>query len=165
MHDLLTGALTCLALLLPPDALPGRYTLDPKASDDPVALVEEAARDAGRLQRRRVRSELTTLLTPPRVLAISVAEPGFVITADGDRTMRVVPGEANAAMRSASGEPVRRSTELRGDALMIRIAGENGSRVQVLEASANGLVVTTTYTVAFRTAPIRQRTVYRRETP
>jgi hypothetical protein len=165
MPNLMSGALICLALLLPPDALPGRYTLDRPASDDPVALVEEAVRDANRLQRRRVRSELTALLTPPLALDIKAVEPGFAITADGNRTMRATPGETDVAMQTSNGDSARRSTELRGEALVIRIAGENGSREQVLEAREGRLVVTTTYTVSFRRAPIKQRTVYLRESP
>jgi hypothetical protein len=165
MHTHVAGALAGLALLLPPDDLPGRYRLDRQASDDPVALVDAAVRDASWATRRRVRAELTTLLTPPRVLEITAAERGFVIAADGDRTMRVVPGETNVPMRASNGESARRQTEWRGEALVIRIAGENGSREQVLEAREGGLIITTTYTVPFRTAPIRQRTVYRRESP
>lgn len=165
MYTLLAGTLVSLAMLQQPDALPGRYTLDRAASDDPSVLVEEAARDAGRLQRNRVRSELRTLLTPARELHIRTAEPGFDITADAERTIHAVPGESDVSVRTARGESARRSTTLRGDALVIRVAGDRGSREQVFEATDDGLVVTSTYVVSFRREPIRQRTVYRREAP
>lgn len=165
MKTLLVGTLVSLALLLPPAALPGRYTLDRAASDDPSALVEAAALDAGRLQRNRVRSELRTLLTPSRTLQISASDSGFSITDDAERTMRVVPGESDVPVRTPSGEPAKRATTLRGDTLVVRVTGGRGSRMQAFKATDDGLVVTSTYNVSFRRAPIRQRTVYRRETP
>jgi hypothetical protein len=165
MYAVLAGALVSLVLLQQPDGLPGRYTLDRAASDDPSTLVEEAARDAGRLQRNRVRSELRTLLTPALALQIRAAEPGFVITADAERSMRAVPGESDVPVRTPGGEPARQATTRRGDTLTIRVVGDRGSREQVFDATAEGLVVTSTYVVSFRREPIRQRTVYRREAP
>lgn len=165
MYAQLAGTLVSLALASQLAALPGQYTLDRAASDDPSALIDDAARDAGPLQRNRVRSELRTLLTPAGKLQIEAAEPGFVITADAERTMRAVPGESNVAVRAPSGEPARRATTMRGDALVVRVVGDRGSREQVFEATADGLVVTSTYVVSFRREPIRQRTVYRRAGP
>lgn len=163
MYTLLAGTLVSLALLQQPDSLPGRYALDRAASDDPSAIVEEAARDAGRMQRNRVRTELRTMLTPARTLQIRAAEPGFVITADGERSMRAVPGEVDIPVRTPRGEAARQATTLNGDALVVRVVGERGSREQVFTATAEGLVVTSTYVVSFRREPIHQRTVYRRE--
>jgi hypothetical protein len=165
VYTLLAGTLLSLALTSQSAALPGRYTLDRASSDDISALVEQAARDAGPLQRNRVRSELRTLLTPAHTLQIEAAEPGFVITADAERSMRAVPGESDVAVRSPNGEPARRATTMRGYALVVRVVGARGSREQVFEATAEGLVVTSTYVVSFRREPIRQRTVYRREAP
>lgn len=165
MYTLIVGALVSLALSLQPDTLPGRYTLDRAASDDVAALIEEAARDAGRLQRNRVRSELRTLLTPAPALEIRAAGAGFVITIDAERTVRAVPGESDVPVRMPNGGPARLTTTLRGDALVIRVVGDRGSREQIFEATADGLIVTSTYVVSFRREPIRQRTVYRRETP
>lgn len=163
MHAMMTGALAVLALLLAPDQLTGRYTIDRAASDEPSALVDDAVRDLGRLKRNRARSELRTLLTPPATLEISPVDSGFVIADDQGRSVRAVPGEPASQVRAPNGETVRLEAVQRGDSLVVRVAGGRGSREQTYVATESGLVVTTTYTVSFRKEPIRQRTVYRRQ--
>lgn len=165
MHTLIAGTIVSLVLALQSAVLPGRYTLDRAASDDPSVLIEEAVRDVGRLKRGRVRSELRTLLTPPDPLEIRAVESGFEIVADAGRTMRAVPGESDVPIRTPRGDAARLTTSLNGEALVVRLVGDRGSREQVFEASADGLVVTSTYMVSFRREPIRQRSVYRREAP
>jgi hypothetical protein len=162
MFDLTTGALVALALLSSPDTLAGRYTLDGAASDDPSTLAEEATRDLGRLKQNRARSELQVLLTPPGTLEITAIDSGYAITDDKGRSMRAVLGEPAREIKSPDGQTVRVDAVMRGDSLVVHVVGGRGSREQAYVATDTGLVVTTTYTVSFRKAPIRQRTVYRR---
>ncbi len=163
MYNLLAGALVTLALLFPPDTLVGRYTINRAASDDPSALVEEAVRDLGRLKRGPARTELRTLLTPPPSLEITAVDSGFTITAERGTSMRAVPGELAREMKSPDGQTVRVGAVMRGDSLVVHVVGGRGSREQAYVATDTGLVVTTIYTLSFRKAPIRQRTVYRRD--
>jgi hypothetical protein len=165
MYALLTRAVLACTLFATPDHLPGRYTLDRTASDEPVAVVDAALRDVSRMRRGRMRSELLQQLTPAPVLEVRWDESTFSVLDGAGQELRAVAGAPAERITTPQGQQVMIEARIRGEALVLRITGDRGGREQEFSADASSLTITSRYTVAALEAPITLRTVYRRVAP
>jgi len=165
MYAILTRAVLVCALLASPDHLPGRFTLDRAASDDPSAVVDAALRDVSPLRRSRMRSELLRQLAPAPTLTIRGDSSGFTIVAGGGQEIRAIPGAPRERITTPQGQRASLEAMIRGDALVLRVLSDRGGREQWFTADTSSLTVTSTYSVSALDAPIRLRTVYRRAVP
>lgn len=145
------------------DALVGRFTLDPSASDDAADAVDEVVGNVPRFGRGRARSRLTPMMTPAETLEIARDGEAYLIVAAQGDTLRLVPGGGPVEAEARDGQRARMSAEMEGESLLLRMEASRATRSQRLTPTATGLEVTVVWDLEIARAPITLVFRYERE--
>ncbi len=163
MYALVAYTLLAVSLHTVPDSLPGRYTLDPGAGDDPAQVAQRATRDLGRLARGRMRSALEEAMTPSRTLEIRLEGGAYLVVQEAGRSIRVVPGGPEVEQETPRGERAWISGTVEAGSLVLRMRTDKGERLQTLSPNPDGLRVRTRYSLDRLREPVTMEAIYRRD--